>query len=354
MGACGLWVSARHRWDVLNRQLIAALVQHDMPQARTLVDAGADSNTPFLSLPPPSFALWCRYLLHRANPPVNTSPTAILIACGSGLGNNDFDWNVCPDSPQLVLTMLQHGADIKAHTPDKDDWSPLHFALASDHPQTVRVLIDHGANVNARGAQGETPLMIEPHQDPDSIRLLLEHGANANAQDSMHRTPLLIAMADSKTSPDVTRLLLEHGADVHVRDDWGQTLLSIATSNGNAHPDSIRQLLVHGADIEARDRYGDTPLMVACRYAPESVVRVLIDHGANVNAQEPYHETALYLLVLCSPGPEDHKAADVIPQLLMHGANPHVIANRMTALQFARYAKRPDLIAVLQRVHATK
>lgn len=180
------------------------------------------------------------------------------------------------------------------------------------------------------------------------MRLLLEYGADPKARDKVGSTPLIAATANP--DPGVAGLLLERGADLEARNREGHTPLLAAACENKAKPGLIRLLMAQGAKREARDIYGDTPLIAACRYAPTSVVRLLIERGANVNAQEPYHETALFLLLLCSSGPEDHKAAEMIPLLLAHGANPHVGANHgLTPLGMARIAKRPDLIKALQR-----
>jgi len=284
----------------------------------------------------------------------------ILIEHGANIHAKDGD-NLTPlllamakskTSPDSILLLLQKGADVNAR--DEDGKTPLILAFENElSPEVLRLLLEHHADVNARDNDGLTPLTWASYGAPlTSVRLLLQYGADVQLSDKRGMTPLLGAAFNPDSH--VARLLLEHGADIKARNHNGETPLIVAVSDDRAKPETVRLLMAHGADIEAVNRVGDTPLLAACRYAPASVVRLLIDHGANVNAQEPYHETALYLLVLCSAGPEDRKAVEIIPRLLAHGADPRVISNHRTALQFARYARRPDLIAALQRAYWTK
>jgi ankyrin repeat protein len=381
-GVCGQWVALQRRRNFLGRELITALDARDMARAYRLVDAGADPNTPVTPLPTLTFQQRLKHLFHFSAQPINDSPTALLILCGWGLFfGDDSDWRPFPDSPQLVQAMIAQGAAF--NVPDSDGRTPLHWALYRRRLRMVRVLIDHGADVNATAKDGETPLLIAasiPAVSPEIIRLLLEHQANVNASGS-HGTPLEIAAsgaslasiklllqygakvnvqskpgrtalmaATANADTGVASLLLDEGADINFRDSRRMTALLVAVSNPQVPPATIYLLLARGAAIEASDEYGDTPLLAACRYGSKSTVRLLIDRGANVNAQEPFHEAALFLLVLCSPGPKDHKAAEMIPLLLAHGAKPYVTANHgTTALAMARYAKRRDLIAAFLR-----
>ena len=66
-----------HRQYRLDRELIAALAGHDVGRARALVLQGADPNTRYMPLPPPSLLqMWGR-LIRNTPAPVNDSPTAL-------------------------------------------------------------------------------------------------------------------------------------------------------------------------------------------------------------------------------------------------------------------------------------
>uniref|UniRef100_A0A0X3NV74 Acyl-CoA-binding domain-containing protein 6 n=2 Tax=Schistocephalus solidus TaxID=70667 RepID=A0A0X3NV74_SCHSO len=56
---------------------------------------------------------------------------------------------------EIVLTLLNHGADVNALT--SDEQSPLHYASCCEHEQVTRLLLERGADKNLRDADGDTP-----------------------------------------------------------------------------------------------------------------------------------------------------------------------------------------------------
>jgi ankyrin repeat protein len=58
---------------------------------------------------------------------------------------------------ELVKFLVSNGADI--NTRDKDDWTPLHWAVNGD-VETAKCLVALGANVNSRNDEGNTPLAM--------------------------------------------------------------------------------------------------------------------------------------------------------------------------------------------------
>jgi hypothetical protein len=69
IGGTGLWLRAQQRQYALNRALIAALVKGDTRLALTLVNEGADPNTPYNPTPVPSLLELVKQLFHRSPPP---------------------------------------------------------------------------------------------------------------------------------------------------------------------------------------------------------------------------------------------------------------------------------------------
>ena len=67
---------------------------------------------------------------------------------------NWFDWF----SPQMVVCLLNCGADIDAVSLTKD--SPLHIALKFDRRACVNALLQYGADARLANHDGETPLHI--------------------------------------------------------------------------------------------------------------------------------------------------------------------------------------------------
>lgn len=93
------------------------------------------------------------------------------------------------DADALLLVLAQHG------TRDR-------FALA--------FLLQRGANLNARGPDGNTPLLIAVRRnDRVFVRHLLDRGADPSVTDARGRSPL--AVAEELGHEDVARLLRAQG-----------------------------------------------------------------------------------------------------------------------------------------------
>jgi ankyrin repeat protein len=210
-GACGLWLRSRQRQAALNRHLLAAVVKYDYRQALALVNAGADPNTPYKPLPAPSLKQLWDYLYHRSVLPVNDNPTAFMIACGWCWWDENGSIVALkgPDAPQLVQTMLEHGADLNMK--DHDGWTPLMGAASANHPKTIGVLLDHGVNINAKAQNGCTALLaVAPNGPPDIIRQLVTHGADPNLAANDGTTALQLAQAAGRL--DLMAVLRKAGA----------------------------------------------------------------------------------------------------------------------------------------------
>ena len=98
---CGVWLHRERQQYRLNRQLIAAFVHNDTRQALVLINAGADPNTRAQPTPAPSFNLLLNQLLHRSPPPVNSSPTALMLACGA-------DWTTQQEETDFLVRVKEN------------------------------------------------------------------------------------------------------------------------------------------------------------------------------------------------------------------------------------------------------
>lgn len=237
----GWWAWKTQQQYRLDRQLIAALQHHDTAQARSLVKAGADPNTRFAPLPPPTLRSLLDRLLRRSPPPANTTRTALVMACGDTReppktieSENDMVIQVkdVPEDVPLVESMLAHGADVQAH--DAQHWTALHAAVEQDHLRTVELLLRSGADPNVQDSEGEAPLHKAVSSfTPDMAHLLLTHRANPNIQDEYQRTPLEESVLEGD-HPGVVRELLEHGADPDIKDNMGDSARYFARLYGYA------------------------------------------------------------------------------------------------------------------------
>jgi ankyrin repeat protein len=316
VGACILSLCAQQRQYVLNRHLIDALVQKDDNLALALVNEGADPNTRYTPPPVPSLRKLLKQLFQPSPPPLNSSPTALLIACGSPWNDDTaYEYEMqqhSPDAPQLVQAMLRRGAMVNIQ--DKDGNTPLLCAIRSHRSATIPILLNRGADVNIKNSDGATALRLA--ESLDTTRLLLEHGADANVKIG-DWTPLIGALQD-KAEPGLLTLLLKHGANINAKGMYGLPL-EVACDEPNA----VKLLLEWGADVNAKGNWGETAL-----------------YKAIYEARSPAHDTALI---------------SSIRQLLAHGANPNLACrNGNTPLRLAQSKKRHDLVALLRQAGATK
>ena len=217
-----LWLRARQRQYVLNRQLISALVKGDDAQALTLLEAGADPNTRYTAPSALPLIELVNQSLHRSPPPVPDSPTALVIACGGYFDAASFHAQQhYPDDALLVQTMLKHGAEVNPKRVRGGQYNqpsymlngtPLMWAVSLRRPKTIEVLLAHGATVSATGNDGQTALhfAIEIRLPQRTVQQLLTHGGDPNLADRYGITPLMLAQRAHR--PDYISLLKRYGA----------------------------------------------------------------------------------------------------------------------------------------------
>jgi hypothetical protein len=251
---------------------------------------------------------------------------------------------------QQALTLVYDGAD--PNTPLKPRPVPslrawwnflLHRSSLSVNNSPTALLIVCGADFT------ETHTDVDFSDASQLARAMLEHGASLKAQDENGWTPLRCAVRDNYRR--TVSVLLEYGADVNVKDVIGWTPFLQAAQLA---PDLMPLLFEHGGDVNTQNNDGDTPLQFVTANGYADHVRFLLEHGADVNAKNRTGETALYWAVGNSDTPDDAYTAKILPQLLLHGANPNLPSNNNTILQLAKSKNRPDLVALLRRYGAKK
>jgi ankyrin repeat protein len=123
-------------------------------------------------------------------------------------------------------------------------------AVAAGDKAQVGTLIAQGADVNAKGYDGQTPLMIAArYKQKEVAELLIGHGADVNARDSNGMTPLHAAVTKSYNK-DIVELLIAKGADINAKTNDGTTPLSMAidvSMDNEVNGDVIDLLLAKGA-----------------------------------------------------------------------------------------------------------
>ena len=207
VSGCGLWVSQAKRQYALDRQLIATLVNDDNKQAFYLINAGADANTRWDAIPPPTLKALFNQLLRHSSSSENNSHTALIMAC-------EMDENSTIGAAQeraflngnltLVEAMWRHGGNLDARA--EGNTTALDFAIGSGRRYTVEWLLSHGANPNVQNEEGYTALhtAIFSSEAERIVPLLLTHGANANQKNKAGETPF--QLAQEAKLPNVMRL----------------------------------------------------------------------------------------------------------------------------------------------------
>jgi beta-lactamase regulating signal transducer with metallopeptidase domain len=164
----------------LGRQLVMALQEGQMEEARELIAAGADVN----------------YF-------VRGDGTPLVVASRFG-------------DRAMVEMLLERGADVNQAAPG--DGNPLIMAAARGHIDIVALLVERGADVNGIVQGDETPLINAARENQlDVARYLIARGADVNlaviaptVDGSQRRSPL--SMATRGGHSEMIRLLREHGA----------------------------------------------------------------------------------------------------------------------------------------------
>jgi ankyrin repeat protein len=202
---------------------------------------------------------------------------------------------------EIVRILLQHGADPTLQT--EKGYTPLHFACFSGNADLVRLLLGHGVDVDAKTSDGSTSLHVAAHYGRPSTRqtivqILLDHGANVSAVMELQQTALhRFFSAQGITYEGVARLLIDRGININTAMHGGKTAIHLAALNAD---DAVLEfLLSRGADVMAKCDEGRSPLHYAASAtgidAETKAKRMikLLQHGANISATDNLGKTAL-------------------------------------------------------------
>ena len=188
---------------------------------------------------------------------------------------------------------ISGGGDVNAK--DKDEESPLHYAVEKRDKAMVKLLLKHNADINAKDKDEESPLHYAVEKrDKAIIKLLLKHNADINAKDKDEESPLHYAV--EKRDKAIIKLLLKHNADINAKNENGWSPLHYAVKK--VDKSMIKLLLKHNADINAKNKNGDTPLILAAWFAHKhykksySVYKLLLRYKADPSIEDSDGKTA--------------------------------------------------------------
>lgn len=247
---------------------------------------------------------------------------------------------ILEDSVDGLKAALATGADPNARN---EKGTPAIYLVAFRGPfhreELLDLLLSRKAKVDATNAEGQTALLAAAHSDrKELVAKLLAAGANPNARARDGSTALMFA-ADAGAWT-VVEVLLKAKVELDAADQEGWTALHSALAGG--HEGIAKRLLAAGATLAPKGPGTSTPLLLAAGSGDGDCVSLLLGKGAdpNVPGDERPETPLIRAARLGHPEP--------VRELLLAGADPKAKdAEGKTALERAREAKAPELVALL-------
>jgi len=306
-------------WNVI----IYAMQDHDPQKIEFLVEAGAESHggewpclysavrvcdAPMIekllelgAAEQPSLN-WDEVLHHYAGSGHDPEILAVLLQHGADLnarsGRNEtvlinaMDNRHLPVVQRIIEACVESGIDMS----ESDDLglTALHWVANRAYLLGPR-LVEAGGDVNAKGNEGETPLMIAASGTFDlmfgdqiaSVRWMLDSGADPLARATDGSTAMTFAVMGI-CDEEVIRLLMNAGLDINHTIDGGFTALHAAMRGLRWHrmdASSVARLIELGANPNTVADDGSTPLHDAIRNAKPEHVLALLDGGADATVR---------------------------------------------------------------------
>ncbi|ARE67600.1 SWPV1-034 [Shearwaterpox virus] len=215
--------------------------------------------------------------------------------------NNDYE---------MVKLLLNKGANVNIQ--DSIGYSCLHIAtIRNSNIEIIKALIDNKIDLNAYDWIGRTPLHISVIKSNfDAVKLLVRAGAYINVKDRCRKFPIYYAV--SKSDNLISGLLLKHGANPNTINDNEETLLHMAVTSNNIL--LVEQLLLYGAKIDNGGYNTPPPIVSAVNINNYEIVKMLLQNGANVNINTSDGRTSLHVATIwCN--------TKIIDELLNYGSD---------------------------------
>jgi len=164
--------------------------------------------------------------------------------------------------------------------PDRYGFTPLHRAVIYGRKEMILFLMEIGADIKGKNKalRGWTPLQSALFAYNNSISdLLVGHGALDELETEEGLTYLYLAASSGNAS--LISKLIDKGIPAAVINKYGETPLHKAAGNG--HIAAAEVLLDKGADINAKNLKGETPFHVAELSGKEEMAAFLKQKGAD-------------------------------------------------------------------------
>jgi len=151
-----------------------------------------------------------------------------LIDHGASLTNSEGSLSYAARAGRLDIVVLLLKKGVPADRRSKVLGDALWNAVSGGYFDLARLLIQNGATVE-RSWNAGTFLEENSAAKLDKIRFLLENGADVNARGSDGDTPLMDAAIRNDAAS--AALLLEKGADPQLKNKWGRTAMDMVADN---------------------------------------------------------------------------------------------------------------------------
>ncbi len=277
-------------------------------------------------------------LLLAARKPGNAAAVKLLLEHGAdansrnAFGATPLMCAVAAEDADSAALLLAAGAEVNA-APNPDvpgilfggGRTPLMWAAWRKHPELIRTLLRHGANVRAQTGLGSALTQAAWTGDAATARLLLDAGADVNQRDlKWNFTALHWAAASESTSTALVSLLLERGAEVNAEggqpvDNYlgvPQTPLMLALQRGETP--IVAALRKAGAKLPADTATDKSPRPVHDRGSSRAAVEAALAPLLHSAVESPKRFLAHSSKQNCASCHQQH-----VPMLAFHAAQDH-------------------------------
>lgn len=293
-----------------------AVLHHDFPVVRALLEAGADIKLLWgdASIIQTALRHWAYNDISKARIVLDAW---MLLQKGVGLGcvspefrSLDFQHEIQDNQVEWtwrnLLKAMGEEVNIESEERARGGIASAAAQWWQDSAVLVQMLLAAGADPNIRDESAPTPLQRAAHiGSAPLVRSLINAKADVNAApakckegDQVSSTALQAAIATRYFDLEVVHLLLDNGADLNAPAPKGRstrTALQAAIETANSM-EIIQLLLSRGADVNALAGpiRGATALQVAAIKGYVGLAVQLLSAGADVNAPSSYEgRTAL-------------------------------------------------------------
>ena len=181
--------------------------------------------------------------------------------------------------PEIMLTLLQRGADLSAGKP-----SPLFWAIRARNVRAMRIILDVGGDPNSKDTTKSCPMH---HIVKDQKRYALFCASLSSASD--------------KDSILLVNLLIERGADLWAPLSDRETLIHYIFQHAEYTIVDVFLECAGRIDFDVKDQLGRSVFLAACNWHRDPKVRgpvlKILDYGVDASAVDAEGRNALHHLL---------------------------------------------------------